>query len=134
MKYFLDTNVLLDNFLNRQPFNNTVRRLFKKADENNWQFYVSDISFINAHYVLKKKVSNKLAVEVVVNFVSQVEVTSITKEMLITAAATKFNDYEDAVQFQCAASIKGIDGIITRNKKDFKHSTIPVFLPEEVLY
>lgn len=134
MRYFLDTNVLLDAFLERQPFNSLVRRFFKKADDNNWQFYVSDISFINAHYVLKKHVSNKLAVEVIVDFISKVEVVPITKELLLAAALTNFKDYEDAVQFQCAASITGIDGIITRNKKDFKHSTIPVFSPEEVLH
>nr|WP_169932297.1 hypothetical protein [Nonlabens sp. Ci31] len=54
--------------------------------------------------------------------------------MLATAAVSKFNVYEDAVQFQCAITIKGIDGIISRNKRDFKHSTIPFFAPEEVLY
>ncbi len=133
MKYFLDTNILIDNFLNRQPFNFNVRRFFKKADDDSWLLYVSDISFLNAHYVLKKEVSNKLATEIILDFVSLVEVTSITKEMLIAAGSTKFKDYEDSVQFQCAASIEGLDGIITRNKKDFKHSTIPIFSPEEVL-
>jgi hypothetical protein len=54
--------------------------------------------------------------------------------MLIQATASKIDDFEDAVQFACASTIIGINGIITRNKKDFKHSTIPIFAPEEVLF
>ncbi len=134
MKYFLDTNILLDNFLQRQPFNFHVRKFLIKADENNWQLYVSDISFVNAHYTLKKKISNEIAVKIITDFVNQVEVVSITKPILLAAGASNFKDYEDAIQFHCATSVSGINGIITRNLKDFKESTIPVYSPEQVLY
>jgi predicted nucleic-acid-binding protein len=134
MKYFIDTHILLDNFLNRQPFNLQSNNFFKKADIENWQLYVSDVTFLNSHYVLRKSLSNKLAVEVIIDFINQVEVVPVTKSILLAAATSNFNDFEDAVQFQCATTITGIDGIITRNKKGFKYSTIPVFAPEDVLF
>lgn len=133
MKLFLDTNVLLDNFENRQPFNQQVKLFFAKADRYNWQFYVTAISFLNTHYILKKKISNDLSIKIISDFVSKVEVVSVTKEMLLTAAQSDFKDFEDAVQYQCALSIVGIDGIITRNKKDFKKSHISIYTPFEAL-
>lgn len=37
-----------------------------------------------------------------------------------------FKDYEDAVQQECARNCKDIDHIISRNKWNFKNSTISV--------
>lgn len=45
---------------------------------------------------------------------------------------TKFRDYEDGVLHQAALSA-GVDGISTRNTKDFQHSKLPVYTPEELL-
>jgi hypothetical protein len=65
---------------------------------------------------------------------NQVELVAANKSILFAATSNEFKDHEDALQFQCAITITAIDGIITRNKKDFKYSTIPVFTLEEVLY
>jgi predicted nucleic acid-binding protein len=43
---------------------------------------------------------------------------------------SKFSDFEDALQYFAAKDIKGIDFIITRNDRDFKHSEIPVLSPK----
>ena len=43
-----------------------------------------------------------------------------------------WNDYEDGLQYLCAMNSKS-DIIITRNKKDFKLSNIPVYTPQEFL-
>jgi hypothetical protein len=59
---------------------------------------------------------------------NQVELVAANKSILFAATSNEFKDYEDALQFQCAITITAIDGIITRNKKDFKYSTIPVLL------
>ena len=46
---------------------------------------------------------------------------------------TDFKDYEDAIQYYCVLSIPKVEGIITRNTKDFKKSTLPVLTATEAL-
>jgi hypothetical protein len=41
-------------------------------------------------------------------------------------------DYEDAVQ-HAAAQAAGLDAIITRDLKDYKHSILPVYSPADFL-
>ena len=46
--------------------------------------------------------------------------------------ASEFSDFEDAIQYYTAIE-NGIEIIITRNKKDFRHSTLPVLSAREYL-
>lgn len=59
-------------------------------------------------------------------------IISIEKADLLRGLITEFADYEDSIQHECALKVKGIDYIVTRNIKDFKHSVIPVISPEEL--
>ena len=62
-------------------------------------------------------------------------ITSIIEvgELIIDSALkSRLNDFEDAVQYYTAKSAKA-DFIITRNIKDYKQSTIPVFTAEQFL-
>ena len=45
---------------------------------------------------------------------------------------SKLTDFEDAVLDE-SASRAGLDGIVTRNEKDFKQSKLTVYNPEELL-
>ncbi|MGJ8683364.1 MAG: type II toxin-antitoxin system VapC family toxin [Nonlabens sp.] len=133
MILFVDVNIIVDLFLQREPFVENAIQLFESVEKKNWRIYTSDNAITTAYYYLKKATNEKHAKKTIATFLSDVNIVPVTKEMLVNATVSKIKDYEDAVQFQCAASITAIDGIITRNKKDFKHSTIPVFSPEEVL-
>ncbi|MGH1366831.1 MAG: hypothetical protein ACRBF0_24950 [Calditrichia bacterium] len=62
-----------------------------------------------------------------------ISIQPITREMLQMAAVSKFSDLEDGVPYCCVISIDSIDAIITRNKKDFRHSKIPVLTSDELL-
>jgi len=42
-------------------------------------------------------------------------------------------DFEDAIQYYCAASNNKIDAIVTRNTADFKNTQISIMAPEEAL-
>jgi len=133
MIYFVDVNVIIDLFLKREPFVEHAIQVFEAVEVKNWQLYTSDNAVTTAYFYLKQEKGALSAKETIATFLSDVDIIPVTKEMLVNATISKIKDYEDAVQFQCAASITGINGIITRNKKDFKASTIPVFSPEELL-
>ena len=52
--------------------------------------------------------------------------------MLHALENKEFTDLEDGLQYQCAVE-ENVDFIITRNKKDFLASKIPVYTPSEFL-
>lgn len=133
MKYFVDTNIIIDLFLGREPFVGNSIRIFENIQDQQWTIYTSDNAITTSYYYLEKRNGSKESKGIIAKFLKDVQIIPVTKEMLITAAHSNFDDFEDAVQFHCAAYISGIDGIITRNKKDFKESTIPVYRPEQVL-
>jgi hypothetical protein len=45
--------------------------------------------------------------------------------------APKFKDFEDAVLHEAAKQVK-VQGIVTRNAKDFKKATLSIYSPEEL--
>jgi hypothetical protein len=55
------------------------------------------------------------------------------KEIIVNALNSLFTDFEDALQNFSAVKSLTIDFIITRNPKDYKFSTLPVFTPETYL-
>jgi predicted nucleic acid-binding protein len=134
MIYFVDTNIIIDLLVDREPFSENAIRIFESVHNRGWTLYTSDNAITTSYYYLRREIGKERSKATIASFLVDIEIVSVSKQMLATAAVSKFNDYEDAVQFHCAISISGIDGIITRNKNFFKHSTIPVFAPEEVLF
>jgi predicted nucleic acid-binding protein len=61
-----------------------------------------------------------------------VEVLPLDDKVLELALVSDFKDFEDAIQYHTALE-NDIDIIITRNKKDFKNSKIPVLTAKEYL-
>lgn len=132
MKLFLDTNIILDLLADRKPFSKWAYLIFKDRKDGKWDLYTSSFSVLTAYYLLEKQNGEKESKMDIDELLNQVEILSITKRDLKTAITTKFLDYEDGVQHECAKSSGEIDFIITRNKKDFKHSVIKVRSPEEL--
>ena len=132
MKIFLDTNVLMDVLLARQPFCLHSARLLELCVNGLLEGYVSTITFPTLAYILRKGhtpeyVRQKL--QVLTNVVTLVDFTGILLEQAITLP---FDDLEDAMQSVCAISCKA-EAIITRNTKDFTFSRIAAFTPENFL-
>ena len=61
------------------------------------------------------------------------EIISVGEKIIGQSLKSDFRDFEDAIQYYCAQTIVGMDGIITRNTKDFKKSRLPVLSPSEAL-
>lgn len=133
MKYFIDTNILIDLVTLREPFGKAAVLFFESARAESWELFSSALSIATTHYIVQKQNSPKVSNAIIGNLLDLLEIVPANGAMLRKAVSHPITDFEDALQFECAISIKGINGIITRNRKDFKHSTIPVFAPEEVL-
>lgn len=132
--YFLDTNILVDFLANRQPFGRYALEIFNKSLQKEWILWTSDNSILTSYYILSKEIGEIECRSKIGRIVNFLEIQPTTKAHIQQAIASDFKDLEDGVQHFCASSIPKIEGITTRNKKDFKHSQIPVFEPEEIIF
>lgn len=133
MKYFVDTNLILDFLSAREPFAENANLIFNLAYNHQIELFVSSQSILTSHYILKKAFAEDKVRASLSEILEIVEVVSVNQSILQKALKSKHKNYEDAVQIFCAHNVENLNGIITRDMKDFSTSEIAVFAPDEAL-
>ena len=128
-KLFIDSDVIIDFFTDRAPHAHPASELFELNEQKRVQLYVSAISINNIYYVVRKFLGHKKTLEVIEALSEMTEIVGTTKKEIIQALKNNFSDYEDSIQYASAQNIKGLDAIITRNIKDYRHASIAVMTP-----
>ena len=128
MKVFIDTNVFLDSYLQRD--NGVACSVLDFLEEQNFEIYLNDISVINIAYIIKKAFSKDEIKEKIDLITNQYHIVCASEQIISDANSSEFKDFEDGVQYFCAKKIEA-DLIITNNKKDFTFSEIDVLSPLE---
>lgn len=131
MTVFVDTNVLIDFVCKRDNFYDNAKKLFALGYIGELELGMSSLSIINAMYIGRKYgiVPMKERLKSILMFV---KVCDIEARVVVEALDGGWKDYEDAVQFRSAVGIHA-NCIVTRNKKDFTESDIPVYTVDELL-
>ena len=131
MKVFVDTNILLDLLCEREPFVQNARMLFAYGYAGRMSLVLSSLSLVNAVYISKKYgyIDSRERLADITEFV---RVVDLHEDVVREALARDWKDYEDAVQHMSAIKEK-VDCIVTRNKKDFMQSIIPVYTIDELM-
>lgn len=128
-KLFVDSDVVIDLFTDREPYANPASELFELNEEGKVQLYLSAVSINNIYYIVRKFLGHKKTLAVIETLTEMTEIIGTTKAEIIQALNNEFSDYEDSIQYSSAITIKGLDAIITRNTKDFRNSSIAVMTP-----
>ena len=132
-EYFVDTNVLIDLVIEREPNSTYARELFTIAKEKSIVLNICAMSYNFVYYNVKKHLGREKALKAI-NFLSDVTICLPVDHLIIKHARfSKFRDFEDAIQYFCSFQIPKCEAIITRNAKDFKLSNIPIMNPYEFL-
>ena len=132
-KILLDTNILLDYLLMREPFYENAREIVKRCVEGIYKGGVAAHSISNMFFILRKFYNLKERRDILINICFMFDIIGIDKAKLLMGLENEdFQDYEDCLQMECAKEY-GALYIITRNINDFKNSEIPAILPEEFL-
>ncbi len=132
-RLLVDTNIVIDLLAKRERFYDEAADLFSRADKKELQLAISSLTFANTNYILSKLKSAKEAREILRKFKVLVELLSLDDKITELALSDdNFPDFEDGLQYYSAIENQ-IDVIITRNKKDFKNSIIPVLTAKEFL-
>ena len=131
---FADTNVIIDFLGNRESFSNAATELFDLYAENKKKIFVSAISYTNVYYLLYKQIKSHKEVISHLNILFDLtELIDVNKNIISQSLHSSFSDFEDSVQFYSAISNAKIDIIVSRDKKGFKKSTLPVIDVEQAL-
>jgi predicted nucleic acid-binding protein len=132
-KLFVDTNIVIDLLSKREMFYEEAQKLFSlSSEEDNVILYVSVLTFANTNYLLSKHYSEEKTRIILKKLKNLVKVVQFDDHILSASLVSNFKDFEDAIQYYSAITI-GADFIISRNKKDFKTSQIPVLTAKEYL-
>lgn len=134
MRLLIDTNVVLDVLLKRQPFFETAGDVLKLCERDDIQEYVSASAVTDIYYIANKMMKDKPAVRSMLNKLFQVvSIAAVSEDEIVHALALEWNDFEDSVQYSVAL-LGNMDGIVTRNPKDFvAEDALSVWTPEEII-
>ncbi len=131
-KVFIDSDVILDFFLARKSFYESSAKILELAYRERLKAFSSAVVFTNVNYFLSQQAPPKQVKANLTKLRSIIDIIASNNEEIDLALNSEFKDFEDAVQYFTALRGK-VDCIITRNKKDFKLSKLPVMTPDEFL-
>jgi predicted nucleic acid-binding protein len=131
-RVFVDTNIVIDLLAKREPFYRAAQDLFTRGDRKVAELFISSLTFANAYYSILRHHKEVDAKKYMANFKILVTVLPVDDKCIELALASDFVDFEDGLQYFVALENQA-DLIISRNKKDFKASKIPVMTAEEYL-
>lgn len=131
-KLLIDTNVVIDLLAQREPYYNSTSRFFSLASTRELTAYVSSLTIVTTHFIVLRELSESETRKIIRKFKTIAKVLDLKTEFIDLSLDSDFKDFEDAIQYHTAI-YNNLDAIITRNKKDFKKSRIPVYTTEEYL-
>ena len=117
MKILVDTNVILDFFLSREPQKEAVVKLFEQICQENAEAFTTANSITDIYYITAKRLGDNQARELLRNLFNIFEVISVDGNDCEKALNLPITDYEDALVVTCAKK-KNI-GYIISNDRDF---------------
>ena len=130
------TNILTLTKNGISPFLGTVHKPFTHCSlllPDEVKLYLSAVSYSNIYYVVRKVSSHKETIKILSRLEEMTEIIDTTSSTIKNAIDSEFKDFEDALQYYSAKLNTNINGIVTRNGGDFKHSTISILTPEEAI-
>ena len=131
-KIFLDTDVVMDFLMKREPFAIESMKLMEYGNRKELELNISSLCLSNVYYLISRTENRFKAIEKVKGILKLVETLSVHKSTLTKAAYSDFKDFEDAIQNFCAEE-NGIKSLITRNVKDYSKSSLSIQTPREFI-
>jgi len=131
-RIFVDTNVLMDVLLECQPHYDDSAAVWSAVDEHDVVGWVSANSFTTMYYLLRRFLTPAAARESIQEVRAIFSIAPVNAALIEKALYSPFDDFEDAVQYECALRVKATT-IITRDERHFRRASISVMTPRAFL-
>ena len=133
MRILIDTNIILDFLLQREPFFQDAELLFQAIDAGKITGYATATTITDIFYIARRHTQSVAqARQAVSEILTAMEICSVNRAVLESAFGSGLVDFEDAIQIACAVS-QEVDAIVTRDMQGFSSSSIPVLSIQEII-
>ncbi len=128
----LDTDVLIDVALDRQPHAGPSSELLDRVEQGPRRAFVAWHTLSNFYYLVTPARGDADTRDFIAELIRFVAVAPADAAALRHAVSLPMADFEDAMQV-AAARACGARHIVTRNVRDFARSPIPAMTPRDAL-
>ena len=132
MKVLIDTNIILDLALIRQPFYDLADRIFVLVEQKKIKGYICASTFTDLFYILRKPRGKEWTLDFLGKLANLCQITPVNSAIVNEALAKHHKDFEDDIQYYSAV-IGKLDAIVTRNPDDFPLDSLRILTPEILL-
>lgn len=132
MRGLVDTNVILDQLLRREPWYTQAQPFWQARDAGQLVAYLPASVLTDIFYISRRQVGKDQAFQAVSRCLREFGLLATYRAVLQAALALTGPDFEDNVQI-ASAQAAGMDLIVTRNVTDFRQSSIPALEPTDVV-
>lgn len=132
MRVIVDTNVVLDVLLDREPFVKAAVDVFCLVEESRIDAFLCATTITTIDYLLTQSLPASKARDTLRRLISLFQIATVNRPVIERAIGSKIRDFEDAVLDE-SGQMAGVDSVVTRNTKDFAGSVLKVFDPNEFL-
>ena len=133
IKLLIDTNVVLNVLLRREPFSETAAEVLNLTQRDDVREYVSASAITDIYYIANKQMKDRDAVrDLLKRLLMVVSVAAVSEWEIQNALNLAWGDFEDSVQYSVAL-LNEMDGIVTRNPDDYQEANMRIWLPEQTL-
>jgi predicted nucleic acid-binding protein len=130
MQIFIDTNVILDALMMREPWAASAQTLLRDAALGKFNSNILASQTTDIFYIIRRQgVDAGAAKSIIRKLTNTINISEVTLADVNNALSSNMNDYEDALLAYCAYRYKAAY-IITRNEKDFLESPVSALPPE----
>jgi len=132
VKILLDTNIIVDDALEREPFLEASEQVLVLVEQGQLEGYISASTFSDLYYIIRRARGREWTLTYLRQLVNFCRVATVDSTAINMALNLNFRDFEDAIQYSTAA-LNHLDAIITRNPRDFPVATPRIITPEELI-
>lgn len=126
----IDTNVILDCLLDRQPFADDAQEILEQCARGKHEGCILASTVTDIFYIAEKYMDDIHELYLLMDdLLEELLLIALSRRDLMLAVDRRELDFEDCVLSVCAESA-GCDVIVTRNLKDFKNSNVIAVLPK----
>ena len=133
MRLMIDTNVLLDCLLDREPFADDSEQILELCARGKHEGCILASTVTDIFYIAEKYMDDLHELYLLMDeLLEDLLLIGVERRDLMTALDLRELDFEDCLLWTCAESFN-CDAIVTRNIKDLNNSTVPAILPKTFL-
>jgi predicted nucleic acid-binding protein len=131
-RILLDTNIVLDILLDRQPQAEASAAVWAAVETGGTEGMLAAHAVTTIHYLLRKEKGNARARRIVSAILRVCGVAAVDGAVVQEALQLPSPDFEDAVT-SAAARLAGCECIVTSDPRGFRGSPVRALTPEAVV-